>query len=58
MDPIFSRPALHRSSLLCMGVALGLMTSVHIHDSVVSMVVVSILALASVVLVSLFGFPS
>ena len=58
MRPILAPSNLRRASLLCMGIAFGLLVSPHAHDSTAVMIVSSALAFASVALLSRYGLPS
>ena len=58
MRPILAPPNLRRGSLLCMGIAFGLLVSPYAHDSTAVMIVASALAFTSVALMSRYGLPS
>jgi len=58
MDAPFSRAALRRAGLLCLGTGFGLMISPHGHDSPATMIAASALCLAFAGLVHRYGLPS
>ena len=58
MGPILTPPNLRRASLLCLGLAGGLILSPGAHDSTAAMVMAAALCFVFVGLVSRYGLPS
>ena len=58
MRSIFTAPNFRRTSLLLMGIAVGLLFSPGAHDSLPVMAIASVLCFVSVGLVSRYGLPS